>query len=188
MQLVDYSSSEDESNQLTPIPSDIPIRTRMVPHIKGNWATSVFIPISPNEKLEQEIHHVIEWLETKKMSFELIEPLHLSLSKTNFLKEFQIDSFVRLIQKSVVEVNAFRMFLGPLSVFVNESETTLFLSLNVMHSDKKTRELLTLIDQIMLSFHLPPFYNDSRFHVSIALDSVYGKQPVFKKTINKACK
>ena len=137
-------------------------RMRSVPHIAGNWATSVYIKsmslvtfayfayfillVTPVpdflillKKLCIAINETLV-AQGGASVLECIKPedLHISLSRTVYLKVFQIDRFVAALFKSLHSSEPFWFsFQNAPSSFVNDERTRSFLGLEVARGHRQ---------------------------------------------------
>lgn len=84
-------------------------KVRTVPHIQGNWATLVYIPVE-SPSLSEWISKALERLQSCQSGLielkdDLETEFHISLSRTVYLKVYQIDRFV---EKLSVELSGNR--------------------------------------------------------------------------------
>ncbi|OAJ42565.1 hypothetical protein, variant [Batrachochytrium dendrobatidis JEL423] len=86
-----------------------PVPVRTVAHIEGNWATYIYIPIELQEDLQAELKDWIKQATTQFPSWHSHIQLdsndslglHVSLCQTAYLKVFQIDRFMALLEQQI---------------------------------------------------------------------------------------
>lgn len=98
-------------------------------------------------------------------------PLHVSLSRTVYLKEHQIELFMRRLH---AEIDAHRerpsLQVTAPAVFVNDEKTRTFLAMSLQSCETNAhlRALVAAVDRVLIPFGLPVYYAEPRFHVSFA--------------------
>ncbi|KAI9208009.1 uncharacterized protein BJ171DRAFT_492349 [Polychytrium aggregatum] len=144
-------------------------RIRSVPHIEGNWATHVFISVTPTDDLQLDIDaintHASNRCGQAYHQFEL--PLHISLSRAVYLKVFQIPQFARLLGQSMNRHPRFKVGFNGISHYQNDDKTRSFLALDVGVGKYELGLLTQDVDAALRQFQQPVFYEPPRFHASI---------------------
>ncbi|OAJ42564.1 hypothetical protein BDEG_26013 [Batrachochytrium dendrobatidis JEL423] len=112
-----------------------PVPVRTVAHIEGNWATYIYIPNS-NDSLG----------------------LHVSLCQTAYLKVFQIDRFMALLEQQIGLQSRFTVSFNGVSSYVNDEQTRSFVGMDIGHGHEELLELVQCVDLALTAFHQPPFY------------------------------
>nr|XP_026499150.1 U6 snRNA phosphodiesterase-like isoform X2 [Vanessa tameamea] len=159
-------------------------RTRSFPHIRGNWATFIYVEY-PNKG---NLFHIIEKLEALVKSVDescmVCQDVHISLSKTFVLRYHMIKSFTSTLQNVLNNNNSFILNFDSVEVYCNEENTRTFIALGVdALSHAYLNNILKQIDTLLDDFKLPTFYENPSFHMSIL--SVNGnKKDLLLKILN----
>eukprot|EP00301_Raphidiophrys_heterophryoidea_P024135 c7737_g1_i1.p1 GENE.c7737_g1_i1~~c7737_g1_i1.p1 ORF type:complete len:278 (-),score=60.86 c7737_g1_i1:525-1358(-) len=168
-------------------------RARIFPHIEGNYATHVFIPLDPSPALEAGIRDVLGHVGAHHGELVRIlppDPIHISLTRTFALRKHQIDPFVRLVRDAVALIPVFSSELSTAKYFHNDSNTRSFVSLcvcrtisnhdnsiyNITNANTNDNakhysllvELIHRLDGALSRFEKPAFYEDPIPHASVA--------------------
>ncbi|OAX39880.1 hypothetical protein K503DRAFT_810263 [Rhizopogon vinicolor AM-OR11-026] len=210
--LVAYSSSEEDaptniparkkrrlpslaSSLVIAVPVDDPAlhqgRIRATPHVDGQYAAHVYIPlvVHPKTALYSLLEEVLDV--TKEMvpvahaigdinscsrnnsdavvnSSRRARELHLSLSRPIFLRVHQREEFKQAIRLIASRQAPFQASFATFSEFTNDERTRAFLSIEVGAGHHELRNMLSALSPTLQSLHQRDFYNQPRFHVSIA--------------------
>ncbi|KAI8801455.1 U6 snRNA phosphodiesterase Usb1 [Cladochytrium replicatum] len=180
VRLVDYSDSEDEEEAQSTSsgrddrhPSG---RVRTVPHIEGNWATTVVVSISPSDDLLDLIALILQDFNAAAKQSTPIRPildsentlgLHVSLSRTVYIKGHQIDPLVANLSERIRTHRKFELGFNAVSVYVNDEGTRSFVSMDAGLGTHNLKSCLVDVDEVMAKFSLPTFYDPPKFHASI---------------------
>jgi hypothetical protein len=97
----------------------------------------------------------------------MMNDLHISLSKTLYLKAHQISNFI-IALKQKLQMQKFRISFSDLQIYANDERTCNFLALDVHCGKSDLFKLVTLVNAVTASFGLPTYYDDPRFHTSFA--------------------
>ncbi|KNZ57960.1 uncharacterized protein VP01_2030g2 [Puccinia sorghi] len=161
-------------------------RKRARPHVDGDWPTHIYIPIKLEAKSKHSLGKVVTQLskeDQSKVWHSLIHSdfeefsLHLSLSRPLFLKTNERDNFINQMKKFISGIKLFEIYFSAFSNLMNDDCTRGFLALEVGngHSDVSKlfyssilNELLKEIDKVLEMYCQPKYYENPRFHVSIA--------------------
>jgi Uncharacterised conserved protein len=153
--ILNYSSTEEES-----LADECIERIRKVPHIVGNWAAFVYVDVySP------ELDYICNTY-LKALNVERIEKLHVSLSRTCYLKVFQIDKFVENLSNIFVDVSVFPVIFKTISDYSDDENLQHFIALDVKYGSESLKTLVQKIDKVMEMFGLERYYDDPKFHLS----------------------
>ena len=140
------------------------MRVRNVPHQEGNWATLVYISLD-NIYLDTFIHKCMQSL--KDQSLCPMEDLHISLSKTLYLKAHQITNFINALERQVQTQN-FQISFSDLTTYENDERTCNFLALNVLSGKSDLLKLVNVVNTVASSFGHASYYEEPSFHTSFA--------------------
>ncbi|XP_052741642.1 U6 snRNA phosphodiesterase 1 [Bicyclus anynana] len=156
-------------------------RVRSFPHVRGNWATFVYIDYPDKENLLKLIDKFATTLATVDESCSKCEDIHISLSKTFVLKYHMINTFTSSLQEVLKNIDSFELGFESVDVFCNEDKTRTFIALKVdCFAHRYLISITKKIDNILRDFRLPEFYNEPSFHMSILSINGDKKQCVLK--------
>ncbi|XP_075979095.1 U6 snRNA phosphodiesterase 1 [Anticarsia gemmatalis] len=143
-------------------------RIRSFPHVRGNWATFVFIQYLESDALHDLLDKLQEKILSVVESCQKCNDFHISLSMTVVLKYHLISSFRTSLQSSFNNIKSFDLGFAAVKVYCNEENSRTFISLDV---DPFTHKFLKVIskkvDQAFEEYQLPTFYEDPSFHMSV---------------------
>lgn len=149
-------------------------RIRQVPHIVGNWATYVYIQgygllmLVPASFFTGVFSVALDLHPTlKPMDSEFV---HVSLSKTVYLKVFQIDSFIADLRKELKGREPFRIGFGEVSKYENDEATRAFLAVDISIGSKILAQLVDRVDKVMETHQKDKYYALPKFHCSFGWD------------------
>ncbi|KAF8208595.1 U6 snRNA phosphodiesterase Usb1 [Mycena galopus ATCC 62051] len=195
--LVDYSSSESESDSATPPPKKrkLPVlsatlagpehvdnpslhqgRARTTPHVDGQYATHVYasVPLDRGSTLFKLLCKILE--SAKKMTPTLhdfwssSEPeLHISLSRPIYLRAHQREPMKRAV-KLIADKGPppFTASFARITELVNDEGTRIFLALEIGAGHHELTALTTSLTPTLQAIRQQEFYPSPRFHASIA--------------------
>ena len=145
-------------------------RVRSFPHVRGNWATYIFIQPKDLDfsQIQQEL---LEFFKLKQnLDVKPIENPHLSVSKVVTLQHIWIKDFTTSLQEKLKTrlKTSFRLRIIPnIKILVNEEKTRTFICIEI-DSNSYLRNLVKCCDQTLLEFQKEPFYDPPEFHISLA--------------------
>ena len=145
-------------------------RVRSFPHVRGNWATYIFIQPKDIDfnQIQQEL---LEFFKLKlNLDVKPIENPHLSVSKVVTLQHIWIKDFTKSLQEKLKTrlKTSFRLRIQPnIKILVNEEKTRTFICIEI-DSNSYLRNLVKCCDQTLLEFQKEPFYDPPEFHISLA--------------------
>ncbi|CAA7411098.1 unnamed protein product [Spirodela intermedia] len=165
-------------------------RVRSFPHVEGNYALHVFIPvIIPPTRRKQISSFVISIAskvpnlfaidldvpldilckENEKIEQTLGMEFHISLGRTVPIKVHQIDSIVTMLLQRLQDQRQYWIEFSRWEVFVNDDQTRTFLSLEVDGAGlSEISRQIQIINDVYRLHGLPEFYKDPRPHISLA--------------------
>jgi hypothetical protein len=172
--------------------------TRSQPHIRGNWAGHVFIHVHANTSnckarpSVQKINHasslrslsdqaVHQWKDKLETANGFVtdggvlavhELIHISLSRTLYLQQGNIASFIQQLSERLqfVEPGWVALANSTNKILVNDDRTRSFLTWPV----QTTRPVLFLetlvehVNAVLTRYQQPTYYDPPLFHVSLA--------------------
>ena len=98
-------------------------KIRTVPHRENSWATYVYFKVD----LDQDKKSILKYCK----ALEEIPEQHVSLSRTVYLKEHQLESFVAAIKARMQDHTSFRISFAQLAKLTNDEKTRSFLTLEI---------------------------------------------------------
>ncbi|RVE41831.1 hypothetical protein evm_013515 [Chilo suppressalis] len=150
-------------------PQDHDGRIRSFPHVRGNWASFVYIKYPKEDillnfinKIEKAVNQDLQRLCHRANDF------HISLSKTVVLQYHLITPFTKSLQETFSDTESFELEFSSVRIYCNENKTRTFIVLEVDYFTKKCLlQLCSKVDQVLGDFKLPLFYENPSFHTSI---------------------
>lgn len=101
-------------------------------------------------------------------SFEKMEgDLHVSLSRTVYLKSFQIGRLVQLLSEALEIQDRFQVHFSHPETYVNDEKTRHFLGLSTVSQSNRLNVLKDQVDGVFAHIGLPKYYENAKFHVSL---------------------
>ncbi|KAA1473812.1 hypothetical protein DENSPDRAFT_860023 [Dentipellis sp. KUC8613] len=178
-----------------PIPIDDPSkhqgRVRTTPHVEGQWAAYVYVPISlddpENAKLKQTVRKAFDRAKEKVPGLhclcstiagktesaagetnEASEMLHVSLTRPFFLRAHQREEVKRAIRALAKNHKQFTASFATFSDLTNDERTRTFLCMEVGGGHNEFRALSDALTPTLRAFKQKEYYEQPRFHASFA--------------------
>lgn len=166
-------------------------RLRSFPHVEGNYALHVFIPVyipsTSWKELAQFLKKVSSFMpglhvvdvdvplndlckdDHKLQQVALGREFHISLGRTVPIRVHQIDSVVSMLRQKLQSRRRFWIDFSKWEVFVNDDHTRTFLSIEVTTGGlAEVTKQIQAVNEVYRRHNLPEFYKDPRPHISIA--------------------
>ncbi|KFK26731.1 hypothetical protein AALP_AA8G285400 [Arabis alpina] len=165
------------------------VRVRNFPHVDGNYALHVYIPVSipllpkkeivcflkrvasvvPNLHLvEADVPLSILCKDEQKLEHALGREFHISLGRSVALRVHQINSVVSLLRQKLQFQKRYWLDFNKWEVFLNDDCTRSFLSLEITTSGlSETCKQIDAVNEVYKLHNLPEFYKDPRPHISL---------------------
>lgn len=154
-------------------------RVRQVPHVEGQFAVHVYMPIRSTAALSSALAKCVSQLGDAARSIDAAD-LHLSLSKTGFLPRAQIQGFAEALHVALARSassaatssspTAIGLTARPVQL-ANDTRTRFFAAVELDASSSAYGSLCKLIDAIdavFARYGQPRFYEERRLHFSFA--------------------
>ncbi|XP_077452351.1 U6 snRNA phosphodiesterase 1 [Stigmatopora argus] len=143
-------------------------RVRSFKHERGNWATYVYFPYTP----EEEFGELMEALMSTAAAIGVVlmpqKEFHLSVSQTVVLRHHWIQPFIQSLKAGMVPCKRFVCSASRLKAYSNAEKTRTFLGVEVVTGHAQLLNVVHLVDRALTDYHLDTFYQDPSFHVSLA--------------------
>ncbi|XP_058736780.1 uncharacterized protein LOC131609134 isoform X2 [Vicia villosa] len=166
-------------------------KVRSFPHVDGNYALHVYIPITISSPSKKEIAAFLKKISSQEPSLHVVDvdvPLnilckndeklelvalgrefHISLGRTVPIRVHQIDSVVSMLRQKLQTQQNYWIDFHNWEVFVNDDRTRTFLSVEVVHSGLvEIQKQIEAVNTIYKLHNLPEFYKDPCPHISLA--------------------
>ncbi|KAH7537769.1 uncharacterized protein LOC107414068 [Ziziphus jujuba] len=166
-------------------------RLRTFPHVEGNYALHVYIPVSipsaPKKELAlflKKVARVVPGLyavdvdvpldalckdDDKLEQVALERELHISLGRTVPIRLHQIDTVVTMLRQKLQLQRRYWIDFSKWEIFVNDDCTRTFLSMEVVAAGLvEIRKQIQAVNEVYKLHNLPEFYKDPRPHISLA--------------------
>ncbi|KAH9770510.1 U6 snRNA phosphodiesterase [Citrus sinensis] len=173
------------------LPTGQPSRVRNFPHVEGNYALHVYIPVliplAPKKELAQFLKRVssilpgiyvvdvdVPFTSLRKDDSELEQvafgrEFHISLGRTVPIRVHQIDSIVAMLRQRLQSQRRYWIDFSKWEVFVNDDRSRTFLSLEVTTGGLlEITKQIQVVNEVYRLHNLPEFYKDPRPHISLA--------------------
>ncbi|KAJ8480405.1 hypothetical protein OPV22_024132 [Ensete ventricosum] len=165
-------------------------RIRSFPHVEGNYALHVYIPVvipttmkMPVALFVKRIASMVPGLYAVDIDCPLAElcsddlkleqmllgrEFHVSLGRTVPIKVHQIDSIVAMLRQKFQSQRRYRVEFNKWDVFVNDEQTRSFLALEILGGGlSEITKQIHIVDVIYRLHGLPEFYKNPRPHISL---------------------
>ncbi|OIW01092.1 hypothetical protein TanjilG_25200 [Lupinus angustifolius] len=166
-------------------------RVRSFPHVDGNYALHVYIPINISSPSKKELATFLKKVSCREPTLNVVDvdvPLnilcknddkleqvalgrefHISLGRTVPIRVHQIDSVVSMLRQKLQTQNHYWIDFNKWEIFVNDERTRTFVSLEVVQGGlAQITKQIEAVNAIYKLHNLPEFYKDPRPHISLA--------------------
>jgi 2'-5' RNA ligase len=158
-------------------------RVRSFPHVPGNFALHVYIPVTLSASIQANLAPYLQKAVSlfpdlkpmeddelnSKQGFKEPGEFHISLGRTCPIRIHQADTMVHMLRQKMKGENRFPVEFSSWEVFVNDDRTRTFLSLEVLATGYgEIKKQVSLVDDVYRLHSLPTFYKDPRPHISLA--------------------
>uniref|UniRef100_D8PZL2 U6 snRNA phosphodiesterase n=1 Tax=Schizophyllum commune (strain H4-8 / FGSC 9210) TaxID=578458 RepID=D8PZL2_SCHCM len=152
-------------------------RIRSVPHVDGQWACHVYVPVTlkPRSALRDVLEDAIQRAKTSGMSAfhtfwdaETPRPeLHISLSRPIFLRAHQREDLKRAVKRVARETQGFSTSFTSFSVLTNDENTRAFLTVDVGAGHPELAAMTSKLTPFLRSVRQQEYYSCPKYHASI---------------------
>lgn len=163
---------EEEGGDGSAVSEDRQGRVRSFPHVRGNWATFVFIPVPYSRNLGNCITAFHEPLRsildpgTGTNPPEFIpmpqDSLHVSLSRTVATRHHCIEPLTHMLGERLRTKKRFTLGFSSLAFYSNDEKTTSFLGVKISKSYDQLCSMVSDVDECFAQYNLQQFYKVSR--------------------------
>ncbi|CAN4105400.1 unnamed protein product [Withania somnifera] len=180
-------------NSLVPLdslPTSQVNRVRSFPHVEGNYALHVYIPVHIPSATRKELASFLKKVTVLVPTLHAVDvdvPLsgllkdeallekvvlgrefHISLGRTVPLRVHQINSMVSMLRQKLQFQRRYLIDFNKWEIFVNDDSTRTFLSLEVVAGGlAQIRKQIQAVNEVYKLHNLPEFYKDPRPHISV---------------------
>ncbi|KAI5121075.1 hypothetical protein M0805_008588 [Coniferiporia weirii] len=157
-------------------------RVRTTPHVEGQFAAFVYIPVALEDT--SELHKLLEeavlrakdieptlkcdWPGTERRPCEL----HISLTRPIYLRHYQREELKRAVKAAARAHDPFTASFSTFATFENDERTRAFLGVEVGAGHSEFKSLSKSLEPALKLLHQKEFYSEPRFHASIAWASL----------------
>ena len=158
-------------------------RVRSFPHVEGNYAGFIYVPVRSIDGLEAAAVNATRLAQSSLTRLWKsrqcsgnqplvhrmpLQELHLSVSRTFALRRRQIEPVVEQLRKTLQASPCFDVALSGVDLYTNDEQTRSFVGLSLSSGRARMQATTRAVDHVLSNFSLEPFYNEMRFHVSVA--------------------
>ncbi|XP_057535138.1 uncharacterized protein LOC130813337 [Amaranthus tricolor] len=167
-----------------------PNRVRSFPHVDGNYALHVYIPVHVPQPARKEASQFLKKVSLKVPGLHLVDadiPLdallndgqkfehvtlgrefHISLGRTIPIRVHQIDSIITKLRQKLKHQKQYLIDFNKWEVFVNDDKARTFLSLEVTTGGlPEITKQIQAVNEVYRLHNLSEFYKDPRPHISL---------------------
>nr|KJB45107.1 hypothetical protein B456_007G289400 [Gossypium raimondii] len=168
-----------------------PSRVRSFPHVEGNYALHVYIPVFIPSISKKEMGQFLKRVSSVVPNLHVVDidvPLNtlckeehkleqvalgrefqISLGRTVPIRVHQIDSIVTMLRQKLQFQKRYWIDFNKWEVFINDDRTRTFLSLEVVTEGlPEITKQIQAVNEVYKFHNLPEFYKDPRPHISLA--------------------
>ncbi|XP_031259471.1 U6 snRNA phosphodiesterase-like [Pistacia vera] len=190
LSLLNPSNSSGTVDYLT-ISQPQPSRVRSFPHVEGNYALHVYIPVTIPSALKKELAQLLKKVssivpglhvvgidiplnslykdDSKFQQITLGREFHISLGRTVPIRLHQIDSIVSMLRQKLHCQRRYWIDFSKWEVFINDDCTRSFLSIEVLTGGLlEITKQIQVVNEVYRLHDLPEFYKNPRPHISLA--------------------
>jgi len=171
------------------VPADDPSkhqgRTRVTPHVDGQWAAHVYVPLALRGTFRRVVDRAMEiakgqvttglrvlgggtGLDPDKDSVADVRELHISLTRPFFLRAHQREEMKRAVRDAAKAHSPFAVSFAAFSNLTNDEGTRTFICMEVGAGHQELRALSDALTPALHSFRQKEYYDQPRFHASFA--------------------
>jgi len=170
------------------VPTDDPSkhqgRTRTTPHVDGQWAAHVYVPLALRGTLRRVVERAVELakgevtglrvlgggmgLDPDKDAVAEVRELHISLTRPFFLRGHQREEMKRAVRDAARAQPPFAASFAAFSDLTNDEHTRTFICMEVGAGHQELRALSDALTPALHSFRQKEYYEQPRFHASFA--------------------
>ena len=148
-------------------------RVRSFPHIRGNWASFIFIDPLKQIDFNPLTKSILKFLSSSQNSSKVeykafSEQHHLSVSRVFTLQHHWISSFIQSFQTKLKNfVKPITLSLAPkVDILVNEDFSRTFITVAIAEH-KGLTDIVQCCDETLVEFDKDIFYKPPNFHISL---------------------
>ncbi|KAJ8417455.1 hypothetical protein AAFF_G00286820 [Aldrovandia affinis] len=160
-----FREPEDPSTEDSSLHSG---RVRSFQHERGNWATYVYLPYSPDEGFLDLVREMAQVVSARGLCLTWAEEFHVSLSQTVVLRHHWIQPFMLSLRTGLASCPRLVCVAERMKVYCNQEKSRTFLGVEVTTGHAQLLEVVRAVDQTMAEFNLSTFYQNPSFHISLA--------------------
>ena len=138
-------------------------RVRSFAHVRGNWASYIYLETIDLQDLQKSIILALEPV----IDLTPISDPHLSLSRVFTLQHHLIPHFTGGLRDNLKALKDFSLSFDGIKTFVNEEKTRTFVAASI-RSVGSLKAVLKACDDTLIEFDKEKFYDPADFHVSLA--------------------
>ncbi|XP_014668377.1 PREDICTED: U6 snRNA phosphodiesterase-like [Priapulus caudatus] len=143
-------------------------RVRSFAHVRGNWATYIFVPVTVDKHLGNLVRKLVKAArEFTGSDWQCVDDFHISVSRTVVLAHHCIEPFTDSIKTQLEFVKSFIITFEGVELYTNDEKTRSFLGLKVGFGHSDLCNIIAHTDAVMQDFHLTKFYLQPSFHMSV---------------------
>ena len=168
-------------------------RARQFAHVEGQYATHIYLPVRLEPPLAEALRRGCDSLRARGgAKVHVMDPCHISLSRTVTLSRGQIDGFTDAIRLALRRFTAARApVVDALCALANDTSTRHFAALELRSgtpSHAAVLGMLDAVDTVLARYELPTFYAERRLHFSVAwaLEPLVGPLPALERASQTA--
>lgn len=158
-------------------------RIRTFPHVRGVWASFLYIPFVDSETFHDLVGELQETIQRRwqadsrgtvgtSLQAPVVAPIdeggfHISVSRTLKLQLHGIDPLLEQLKRRLGGTRCIQFGFGELTTYHNSSRTRSFLALKVSKGLHALRQLVDQVDSTLACVDQPPFYEHRDLHMSL---------------------
>lgn len=158
-------------------------RTRATPHVDGQFAAHIYVPLVLRGALRGIVERAVSMAKQEVAgvcllggadsgpdpdSVAAVRELHVSLTRPFFLRAHQREEMKRAVRDAAKAHPPFMASFASFSDLTNDEHTRTFLCMEIGAGHGELSALSDTITPTLLSFHQKEYYERPRFHASFA--------------------